>query len=332
VSASPSPDRVRPFGIGARGEHVRDLQRRLVALGFGPGAIDSIFGPRTAGAVEDFQRDRGLDVDAICGPQTWAALVEAGYGLGSRLLYVTRPPQRGEDVAELQRRLGHLGFDAGRVDGIFGPESADAVREFQRNVGLVGDGIFGPDTERALARLGARSFGDVRLTTLRATTDPPAATDLIGCRIVVAEDGGLGALASSIRRPLAHRGARVLTIHHPDGSAQAAQSNRFGADVALALRAGDRGSECWYYATTGFESEDGRRLAELLAESLAPVLGEAVDPRGMRLPVLRETRMPTVVCRLRPLSVVVGEGYALGEAVSTAVDEWRRAQRPVTSG
>ncbi len=97
-----------------------------------------------------------LRVDGICGPETWAALVESGFRLGDRLLYLRRPMLRGDDVIELQRRLNVLGFDAGREDGIFGPATGRALTEFQRNVGLAADGIFGPDTAHELGRIGSR--------------------------------------------------------------------------------------------------------------------------------------------------------------------------------
>ena len=57
---------MRPFGVGARGDHVRDLQRRLTSAGFDPGAIDGRYGTRTSQAVSKFQTARGLDVDGIC--------------------------------------------------------------------------------------------------------------------------------------------------------------------------------------------------------------------------------------------------------------------------
>jgi N-acetyl-anhydromuramyl-L-alanine amidase AmpD len=57
----------------ARGEAVHHLQSLLRRLGYGI-AADSIFGPLTEQAVRDFQRRRGLIVDAIVGPRTWAAL------------------------------------------------------------------------------------------------------------------------------------------------------------------------------------------------------------------------------------------------------------------
>jgi peptidoglycan hydrolase-like protein with peptidoglycan-binding domain len=58
---------------------------------------------------------------------------------------------RGNDVAELQLRLGALGFDAGRVDGIFGPATLAATRTFQISQGITVDGLAGPETLAALA-------------------------------------------------------------------------------------------------------------------------------------------------------------------------------------
>lgn len=53
---------------------VRELQGALNAAGFGPVDVDGWFFDQTAGAVRDFQRARGLLVDGIVGPKTWAAL------------------------------------------------------------------------------------------------------------------------------------------------------------------------------------------------------------------------------------------------------------------
>lgn len=60
--------------FGARGDAVRGLQQRLAQLGFDPGGVDGVFGPRTQGAVRSFQASRGLVADGIVGPQTWGAL------------------------------------------------------------------------------------------------------------------------------------------------------------------------------------------------------------------------------------------------------------------
>ncbi len=59
---------------GSRGDAVRDLQGGLASAGFDPGPVDGIFGARTDAAVRAFQAAKGLAVDGIVGPLTWAAL------------------------------------------------------------------------------------------------------------------------------------------------------------------------------------------------------------------------------------------------------------------
>lgn len=57
-----------------RGDDVRELQHRLNQLGFDAGGEDGIFGPLAHAAVEEFQRNVGLDVDGVAGPETVALL------------------------------------------------------------------------------------------------------------------------------------------------------------------------------------------------------------------------------------------------------------------
>jgi hypothetical protein len=59
--------------LGDSGSDVEDLQKLLPRF---DGVIDGDFGPITEGEVTDYQSTRGLDIDGICGPQTWAALYE----------------------------------------------------------------------------------------------------------------------------------------------------------------------------------------------------------------------------------------------------------------
>lgn len=56
----------------------------------------------------------------------------------------------GEDVEALQTALNALGFNAGEVDGDFGPQTEKAVRGFQQKAGLTIDGAVGPETWEAL--------------------------------------------------------------------------------------------------------------------------------------------------------------------------------------
>lgn len=78
VTPPASPPWTAPPTIrqGSRGGHVTNAQQRLRDHGFSPGPIDGIFGPKTATATRNFQRSRGLTVDAIIGPKTWAKLYD----------------------------------------------------------------------------------------------------------------------------------------------------------------------------------------------------------------------------------------------------------------
>jgi hypothetical protein len=57
-----------------QGEPVRELQQQLKELGYDPGAVDGVYGERTANAVRRFQQAVELDVDGVVGPQTWSSL------------------------------------------------------------------------------------------------------------------------------------------------------------------------------------------------------------------------------------------------------------------
>jgi N-acetylmuramoyl-L-alanine amidase len=155
---------VRPFLIGDEGPEIHDIQQRLLELGFPIDAteLEGRFGDATANAVRAFQERRHLRVDGVVGPDTWGQLVEAGYRLGDRVLYLRVPLFRGDDVRDLQRMLNALGFDAGREDGMFGVQTERAIREFQDNTGDAADGIAGPSTIRALQRMRPSESGPGR--------------------------------------------------------------------------------------------------------------------------------------------------------------------------
>lgn len=304
-----------------------DLQRRLHASGL-PVAPDpdGVFGPGTRAALEAFQHRRGLRVDGDCGQETWSALVEAGYVLGTRLLYRRQPMMRGDDVAELQRRLSALGFDTGRVDGIFGPATQRAVAEFQGNVGLAVDGTVGVTTVQELNRVMPRHHEPSLVSAVRDRERLlRSPRTLLDRRIAVAESGGLDALVTAVRRQLTTAGAHVVPILHPLGSVQATMANTADAEVLLAVHlvADQARCSCAYYAGYTYESPGGRRLAELVQGLAAAALGVPADgPTGMSLPVLRETRMPAVVCELGPAPLVVEHLGRLARALVDALSAW----------
>lgn len=136
---------------------VVEVRQRLSRLGLLPeqGAHASqVFDDEVLNAVRLFQQSRGLTIDGIVGPQTYRRIEEAHWVLGDRILtYMPGKMIHGEDVATLQHKLQELGFNVDRLDGVFGPITDQAVREFQRSVGLADDGTCGPAVFAAFTRL-----------------------------------------------------------------------------------------------------------------------------------------------------------------------------------
>lgn len=125
----------------------------MLGYELGPTGVDGVFLGKTYEAVRAFQHELDLSDDGVVGPETWAALVDATFTLGDRMLYLRLPYFHGCDVRVLQGALNVLGFATGDTDGIFGAFSERAVREFQRSCGHPADGIVGPETVRALVGL-----------------------------------------------------------------------------------------------------------------------------------------------------------------------------------
>jgi N-acetylmuramoyl-L-alanine amidase len=268
-------------------------------------------------------------VDGVCGPQSWGALVEAGFRIGDRFLYLRRPMLRGDDVAELQRRLSALGFDTGRVDGIFGDLTAAGLAELQRNLGLPVDGILGATTLSELKRVMPRTASSNLITTIRdreRLRDAPRT--LQGRKLAVGEEGGLDALVMAVRRRLAADGARVVPLQHPVGSVQASAANAAQVEVYVGLRldAELEGCTAAYYSGYNTESPGGRQLADTMQKLVAAALDvPAAGIEGMSIPVLRETRMPAVICEFGPPSAVVERAGAVAAAIVEALQVWTSA-------
>jgi N-acetylmuramoyl-L-alanine amidase len=315
---------VLPLSLGAEGRGVRDLTARLRSLGFDTGGETHQFRDGTAAAVKEFQASRGLEPDGVCDHHTWSALVEAGFHLGDRLLYLTSPMMRGDDVAQLQLQLGALGFDAGRVDGIFGPATQRALSDFQQNVGLVTDEVCGPDTVDALGRLqpragvgtvaGARERHELR-TEVR---------ELLELRVAIVHLGDADALAGMMGADLHRLGATAAIFSEPDWSPLARRVNEFGANVCVALVIDPAPvQEVSYFETEGFSSHGGRRLGEfVLSEFPRSPIWTIGTLTGMRLPILRETRSPTVRVKIGPPDEVAAHRSLVASALGRAVSRW----------
>ena len=66
---------------------------------------------------------------------------------------------RGDEVRQIQTKLKRWGYYNGNVDGIFGSQTLEAVKYFQRKNGLTVDGIAGPATLKAMGIYNSSNSG-----------------------------------------------------------------------------------------------------------------------------------------------------------------------------
>ena len=300
---------------GDRSQEVADVQARLRALGFvvddEPGACEG----STELSLRTFQQQRGLIADGIVGPDTWEELVEAGWRLGDRILYMKYPALRGDDVLTLQARLNALGFDAGMEDGIFGIETDRAVKSFQREYGVAEDGIVGPHTTSALTGLRIDRPGTA--AGLREELRRAEHEGIHQALVVIdpghgGDDPGAGAgglteadlcwdLAGRVADRLARYGARVrfsrVEVENPESTQRAARANDIGADLLVSVHLNAHsepiaeGASTYHWRT----SRAGAQLADLVQDELSRLGLKDCRSHSGSMPILRETKMPAVV-------------------------------------
>jgi N-acetylmuramoyl-L-alanine amidase len=320
---------------GDRGDAVVEIRAILTTLRLlqdpEPPQADAVYDAAVERAVRAFQQARGLTVNGEVNDETWRAIDAARWTLGSRVLAHEQPePLFGDDVRQLQERLLELGYDLGRADGILGRRSAAALARFQREVGLVPDGVCGPQTIAALRRLGRKVVGG-RPNLLRETERFRAAgAALVDQRIVIDPGHGGGDpgrsvpdgrlrwteadiaydLAARLEGRLAATGMRVQLTRGPapsepmSESDRASLANELGADLLISIHldghenpAASGVATYFYgqYGDGGVTSTLGERLAALVQREI--VFRTAMrDCRthAKTWDLLRLTRMPAV--------------------------------------
>lgn len=315
---------------GDTGTEVADVRERLTRLSLLAAGDSNEYDEEVENAVRAFQQQRGIPVDGIVGPQTFRHLDEARWSLGDRVLVYT-PGHLivGDDVLDLQRRLGRMGFDCGRPDGIFGPRTDEALREFQRNVGLEVDGMCGFTTFWGLERLG-RTVGDAGAEEIRERLTHESARSGVAGKVVALDPGGadadeqfaeaeaaiVGDVCARIEGRLAALGTQVVLTRRPTPHLlperdRASFANATNADLLLSLHVervslpGANGVATFYYGDPSGDthSVSGRMAAELLQEELC-LRTDLTDCRShaRTWDMLRMTRMPAVWIELGYLS------------------------------
>ena len=223
---------MRAIRRGETGPAVSEIRSILVDLDLLPASESDAFDADTENAVRAFQQSRGIGIDGLVGDETWQALDGARWKLGARALYHSVPDALvGEDVRALQERMLEMGYDSGRADGIYGARTARAVAQFQREVGLTSDGSCGPQTMKALRRLGRKVVGGRPQWLREAEAFRQSGPNLVGKTIVI--DPG-------------HGGGDDQGVVVPDGPLRWTEADLV-YDVAVPARgAARRGRACAY--------------------------------------------------------------------------------------
>jgi N-acetylmuramoyl-L-alanine amidase len=322
---------VQLFRRGDTGPAVAEIQATLVTLDLLRESPDQpVFDQPTDWAVREFQQNRGLVVDGLVGPETYAALAAARLRLGDRLLSLAGKMFAGDDVAHLQERLSELGFDTGRADGVFGHQTESALKSFQREYGLVSDGVCGPATLRALKQLGRLVVGGAPNALREGEVLHRSGAALAG-KVVVIDPGhgaddrgaaGHGLEEAAIAEDLAARlegrlsavGVRTLLTRGPDScptDAERAQlANAARADLVISLHV-DRSASARCHGVASYHFGTGSGATSTVGEKLASLVQREVVARTDLLDcrvhhktwqLLRLTQMPTVRLELGHLS------------------------------
>jgi N-acetylmuramoyl-L-alanine amidase len=321
---------VPAYRRGDTGAAVAEIRAKLGVLGLlaeGEGAelLDpsgALFDEATDRAVRAFQQARGISVDGVVGPRTYHALDEARWRLGDRILFfVPARLMAGDDVATLQQRLLDMGFDCGRVDGLFGVETEQSLREFQRNIGVAADGTCGPATFKALTQLTRTVVGGSPHAMRDSEAITRAGPALAGKLVIIdpaRSDGGGRAdhtivydIATRLEGRLSATGASAFLTRGPESAAadgpseedQASFANAAGADLLISLHVNRHphleasGVATYFYGNDeyGHHSAVGERLADLVQREIC-ARTDLVDCRvhPKTWDVLRRTRMPAV--------------------------------------
>jgi N-acetylmuramoyl-L-alanine amidase len=311
---------------GSKGAKVLDIQRRIKLLGYdlGPGEIDGIFGPETENAVKKFQQDRSVSVTGIVDDECWQELVDAGYFIGERMLYLKEPPFRGDDVKTLQLWLKTLGFFKNNESGIFDKNTYNALIEFQKNMKLNPDGILGGDT---LVHLNSLK----RIINEKQSSNFPLIRDFKkkkGKKIkVILDYGELPAAARKEKKEydknemlicsqitdkcrvlLEEEKFEVITTvnksrkNFPGLYSRIKKANKSKGDLLISINLNycsdpnACGSSCYYFKGLKSFSIGGKKIAEMIQEKLIKKL-KITDGRvhGTSYAILKDTSMTSVL-------------------------------------
>ena len=268
----------------------------------------------TPDQIRSFQQERGLNVTGVLDVATERALEDARWKLGDRSLYLqSNSLMHGDDVASLQSRLTYMGFDCGRVDGIYGPRTENAIKEFQKSVGAKVDGRCGPETIIGLIRLTKIVSGGAP-SQLRESAAVRTRGPALANKVIVLDPGSnpgedeiVYDIAVRIEGRLLALGASVFLTRGPHNSPSESEriafTNANPTDLFISLHTDThsnplaQGVATYFYGSQahGVHSVVGERFASLLQREISArtsLLNCRSHPKTWDL--LRLTQAPSI--------------------------------------
>jgi N-acetylmuramoyl-L-alanine amidase len=309
--------------IGDRSDAVAVIANTLTRLGIHSNPTD-LFDERLAQGIKAFQQERGLTATGLINEITQRCLDEARWKLGDRILALQPGSlMRGDDVSNLQDRLIQLGFNCGKIDGIYGSATEASVKEFQKSVGVIVDGKCGPATLISLMRL-VKTVSGGAPAALRESVRHAIASPALASKVIVIDPswGGEftgenqnGVIESEIVFDLAQRlegrlialGVNVVLTRSAKNSPlekdRIATANSVNADLVIALKVDSY--KTYYYGRdgAGVHSVVGERFANLIQREIC-ARTDLLNCRthGKSWDLLKLTTAPTIRIDLGYLS------------------------------
>ena len=136
------------------------MQIVLKSYGYYDGKIDGKFGNQSKNALISLQKLNNLEPDGKIGPKTCSLLLNKQKIVKNNNLSLTSNSIQArnldntysQDIYDAQVILKNLGLYLSTVDGLNGPGTKRAVKEFQIKAGLISDGVIGSKTKAALSK------------------------------------------------------------------------------------------------------------------------------------------------------------------------------------
>lgn len=248
VTATPRPTNTPKvsnvyLSRGSSGDKVKQMQNRLISLGYLAGSASGRVDEITEQAIIAFQKRNSLDADGVAGPGTLEKLYSSSARKASSIEGIIgvslKKGDEGDAVRALQSKLKSKGYLSGLVDGSYGSATEEAVKAFQRANGISADGKAGSSTLKALFLDSSKTASSNSSSSSSKATATPVPNTYI--RVTSAPDGSyvtlekgtMGSLVTKLQRALKSAGYFKGTADGYYGEDTAEAVKRFQRDKGL---------------------------------------------------------------------------------------------------